>query len=680
MTEEMQGHFSDVAPDLPIDEEGLATEQLDPLALDIPDEELGEVFDKLLQESIDYYTYSHDLYARRDKNELYYLGKQIEDMEKQKLLKEYDSKFSDNVLYEIEGTIKPLAMSRLPDLIVTPGHDSEQSRIMADEVSKAIDTQVKSRQNRRVLGVAFKHLPVYFTGIIKARWDNELDDYVFESVHPSMVEVDHTSPTNNADDMRWIRQIVPWSVQEVIMRFPKKKEEFIAEVKKRNGIAIKDENDYEGLATVVKISEIWFHDYREIGENKVERVEGVMWKYFDVILGKMRNPNYDYTGSDEYFEYDTAGGKTKLSAEKAIAILAMDEMPANVKSEKVYHNYFDRPKKPFYFMGYDQWGLMPYDITSRLEQNIKNQKSVDKRGQQIEETLNQRGHNVFSKMGGLKPSDIQQLDLNNPDTDILVDGNVNDVHKFIAPARPDAAEFKDLDDIRNRMYAIAHANAVRGQIQTDVATTNQIARESDFTAADDLVEDTVNAAAEWMACWALQFIKLRYTVNHWRKLLGMAGDVVFLKLNQNMIEDGMEVMIKASGTDKLKAQNNALDEAKIEMIDPVNFFRDMGHKDYEQRAAMLIAFMGLKAGDPTYELKYVKSLDSAGAIADALMEADTEAQPPANAQPGTPAPAPAQAQAQTPAAAFNQPAPQQPTPTNTSAIPEVPQAPAGSVQ
>src|ERR1035437_8194835 len=108
----------------------------------------------------------------------------------------------DNVLYEIGGSIKPLLMTRLPDLMVLPGNDNEESELTAQEIGKAVDTQIKDRINRRILGLAVKHLPVYFTAIIKVRWDPEIDDYLFENIHPDLMECDYTSTTKDADNMK----------------------------------------------------------------------------------------------------------------------------------------------------------------------------------------------------------------------------------------------------------------------------------------------------------------------------------------------------------------------------------------------------------------------------------------------------------------------------------------------
>lgn len=414
---------------------------------------------------------------------------------------------------------------------------------------------------------------------------------------------------------------------------------------------------------------MWFDHYIRHTDKEVEKVSGVLWKFKDVILEKMKNPNFDYEGERRYFAYDeTEKGTQKraLNQDELNSILITGQLPSHVKEEQVYHNYFKTPRKPFYFFGYDQWGKQPYDETSRIEQNLQNQKSLDKRGKQLEETLDNRGHHVFSKEAGLTASDIEELDQNDPDEDLVVDGNVNDTHKYIEPARPTREEFEEMTTIRSRMYALSGSNAVRGQIQSEVATTNQIAREADFTRADDVVEDTINEAAEWMAEWSMQFIKLRYTIDHFRDILGIAGEAIYIKLNRNMISEGMVVKIKASGTDKLRAQNNAMEMAKMQMTDPYSFYVDMGLSDPEGRTTKLI----LAKTDPiTYLQKVVKGVNTSAALAQMLMNKEQIPPPATSTQPGVPnvpqLPQPSMAGPQGGM-------PQNPTPQNTVQAPVAP--------
>jgi len=130
-----------------------------------------------------------------------------------------------------------------------------------------------------------------------------------------------------------------------------------------------------------------------------------------------------------------------------------------------------------------------------------------------------------------------------------------------------------------------------------------------------LVEDTINAASEWMADWQMQFIKLRYTEDHMSQILGAKGKVTLVKLRRDMVQDGMEVTIKASSTDKLKAQRNALQMAELKLIDPLTFYEDMDMSDPKGRLEKLLLFNTDPAG---YFAKFVMDLENTGQMAGAL--------------------------------------------------------------
>ncbi len=588
-------------------EEGII-EPEDPLKLDIPDDELVKVIDKRIEDSKKFFEDKYNLKARRQKNEVYLFGRQIGEKESKNELKSYENRYLDNALYEIETSINPLAFSKLPDLIVTPGNETPESAESAKNISTIVDSDIKKRENRRALEIAFKHLPVYFTGIIKARWDpnkGDYGDYVYDNPHPDNIVVDYTCTTNNADDMNFIAEALPTTVQDVILKFPDKKEEFL-KIMRGEGLMVGMEPTWKELATPIKIWEVWFkwHEKQTDEKNEGEIIDGVIWKYKRLILKKMKDPNYDWEGQQKVM--DTITG-TEVPEGIMYQSMMMGGMPPGVQTETIYNNYFDAPRKPYCCIGDDQWGKIPYDETSRIEQNIYNQQNLDKRGKQINETLDDRGKHVFSKEGGLTPDDIEQMDMNDPNQDILVEGNVGDVHYYIQPARPTPQEFNDLNATRQKMFTLAGATNLNGLMQSDVATTNQIAREADYSRVDDLTEETVNYAAEWMAGWALQFIKLRYTQEHMRKILGSKGEVTFLRLKQDMIEDGMEVVIKASSTDKLKAQKNAMDMANAKLIDPLTFYQDMGLSDPEGRTAKLMMFNTDPMG---YIAKYCMGLNN----------------------------------------------------------------------
>ncbi len=599
-----------------IDSEVTVIEERDPLTLEVDDKELLRRIKRVVKDSTSFYESKYHLKERQKSNEKYLFGRQIEDIK----LKDYNTKFVDNVIWEAESYIKPIAVSRMPDVVVKPGQDTDEAKQIATDISKVVNSDIQSRDRRRVLGLAFRHLPVYFFGAIKYFWNPEKGkngDYEFIVVHPENLVLDHTSPTNNPDDMRFVDEACSYSVKEVVMRFPDKEEDLYKELNKQGVFSPTGSNQKndQGLSTIIQIHEIWFDWPEKVGsKQEYELVSGVAWYYGDTLLSKMKNPNWDWSGEKQTFTYkytapqtasDDKDSETKGSIENQLGLVQPTEDDLrnnivngtpnqNMQETTIFHNHFDNPRKPYIFMGYDQWGKTPLDETTRIEQNIYLQMNLDKRGKQNSEMMDRaRGKHIFSVDSGLKKEDIEELDMADPNSDILVEGDVNAVHSFIPGEQPSPQMIQDKQGIKETILNKAGVHgAVRGENNSDsTATTTQIAREGDFTRADDLTEDTINYAAEEMANAILQMIKLRYTEDHLVRLLGEDGQTVFTKINRDLIQDGMEVNISASGVDKLKAEQKAFDMAKIKMIDPLSFFTDINSSDPRGRTERLMIFM-----------------------------------------------------------------------------------------
>src|SRR5665213_1898693 len=121
----------------------------DPLALNISDKKLVKIIDKRIKASRRFFSGpKYNLYERRKKNEMYLLGRQINSREERNELKIYEARYLDNALYEIESTIKPIALQNMPDLIIAPEDGSDEAIKTAETLSKGINSQLKVRKNR----------------------------------------------------------------------------------------------------------------------------------------------------------------------------------------------------------------------------------------------------------------------------------------------------------------------------------------------------------------------------------------------------------------------------------------------------------------------------------------------------------------------------------------------------
>lgn len=663
----------------------------DPIQMEIADDDLVDIVNKRLKASQKFFEENYNLKARRKKNETFLFGRQLQERIDKKELKDYETRSSDNALYEIAGSKKALATSKIPDIIITPGGEDPQRKQSAKDLTAVIDDVNKSRHIREQVALAYKHLPANFIGILKARWDSKSGkdgDSTFDAIHPHYIVFDHTATNRDVNQMSFIGHWQPYTIQELLMQFPKKKDDLYRELQK-NGIMVGSTPTWTDMGSEINVWEIWFDWYKKKGTKELmskqeamnldpeaawEKVAGVLWKYEDVILDKRLDPNFDQKGEQKLFTYAVPGDETtkqEIDPQQLLMTLLQGQPMPQVRQETIYHNYFLTPQKPFFFMGYEQWGKTSLDETSWLEQNIRNQENLDDQNKTILDQLKTRIKHIWSRDSSLTKEDVQQLDMDAPRMDAMVDGSPRDVHEAIQPERPDVAQFNALSGTRSRMYDIAHAQAIRGNLQGQVATNNQIAREGDFTVSDDEVENTINPAYEWISQWQMQYIKLRYTQEHIREILGPAGDATYKRIRRDTPLDGMEVKIKTSSTDKLKAQRNAIEMAKLgpPYSNPLDTFRDMDMDDVEGRTERGIMFAQDPAG---YFTKYVLHLEGPAAQAAALNGAAGKVQPPGGpSQPNQPPQPAAQAMAST--------NPQNPSPNNTSAVPtSPPELPQGS--
>ena len=645
------------------------------LTLDVDDDKLVKFINAYAEKARKFYE-KKKIKQRREINKRFYFGRQIEtDFEKksntykgvtgERLLKTYEKPFSDNVIKEGEDALRPMVLSRLPDFIVNSGvQGNPASEKVAEAISKVVNAKITSRDMKRLLARAFRHHPVYFWAVIKYYWDPQAGnrgDTVYEVIHPENIIADMSATEADQEKMQVIIHYVEKPLKTWIMLFPKFEDKLI-EFARSEG-AFSGELNEESLAANLKIAEVWFDWSEKKEEFDPENPEfnfftAVCWKIKDTILDKKLNPNWDWEGSEQLF---FNGRPITDELIPQISMMGMD-VPG-IERKKIYKNFFKKPRKPFIFVAHEQWGEGPMDETSRVEENLLLQENYDVRGMQVTKMIDDsRGKHVYSTMSGLKRETVENMDVNNPDQDMVLDGDLRQIHSFINKEQPSNAMFADLTNTRERILARQHVHgASRGEVESQVATTNQIAREADFTAADDIRDDTVDGVAMQVAESWMHMAKLRYTKEHFEEILGRIGQEMLESLQEDMIEDGMVVTISSSGTDKLKAERQAKDEAQLGLIDPLSYYRDIGRDDPEKRAEMLFLF---QTAPELYYKRFVQGEEVQGIADEVAMFSQQRLATAQGQSAGQPGMAPGMM-------AGSRMPPMQPTPQNTGAIPEM---------
>ena len=533
------------------------------LELDIPEKDLLMVLDTKQRESEDFFNNKLNLDKRRKKNNDYWRGKQID----YGMFHKWQVPYVDNVIYRDVETIIPIAVSKVPDIIASPASEDPEKIKRAKALQSVLDFKVKQRHVRQVLRKATRHSLLDFIFIIKARWDKLKQTFVFEAIQPNKVILDHTATRTDfgmsSEAFDYIGEWIEEPLKVVISKFPNKKQEILD----RTAGGIKQENARQ-MANKIRYQEIWFTWHDEDGTP----IEGLLWRYKDLILDKMLNPYWDYEGK-----------------EKPVAVDPITGIPV---TELVRFNHFPVPMKPYIIMNYQYTGVSgPIDDTTPVEQALPLQDVVNKRGRQITELADKANPKKIISADFISKEDAVDI-TDDPGETIVGEGSVRDGFTHVPGIPPNPVLFQDL--VSNRLEIDnmigAHATTRGERVPEESGIARQITREGDFGRIDDMVLSLIEPATDEMANWMVHFMKVFGTEEHFTQVLGEAGKTEFVEFDRDSIDDGINITVKASTVDKTERRATATQLASAGSIDPLSLFEDLDAKNPIERAKRMIAF------------------------------------------------------------------------------------------
>jgi len=502
---------------------------------------------------------------KRKQSKAYWLGQQLGEDNRDGLLN-WQPTYMDNIIFRNTETIIANALSRLPTAVAIPPSGTIESKKLAKIIERKLNKEIKGANMRHVLRQSTRHLLVFMLGVIKYRWDPTQDqggEIEYDYVHPEDILIDPR--TNGKDNPRFVIQYLEEPLKVILAKFPKKKDEMF------NVLGIKAGTQNQ-LMSNIRYEEIWFTWYDDDGTP----FEGVAWKYQHVVLAKIKNPNWDYMG----------GEKANLVGDV----------------EFKYNNFLPRQAKPFIFMNYLNLGRRTIDDTSLIQQNISLQDTVNKRGRQITQLADTANGKWVASVSAFDSQDMARLVNDDPTQTILVNGRPADSITRVPGRGPDNSLFTAMQGNINSMNeGFGTHGAIRGAVETDVATTAQISREGDITRVDDLVFEAIERAVNSIANTMVHMMKIYYTEDHYIRDIGPDGRIVHNSISNDKIEDGVEIFVKASTTDKQTTGAIARELIGAGQIDPLTLFEDLDMENPMERAKRLMLFQS----DP---LKYMEEV------------------------------------------------------------------------
>lgn len=542
-------------------------ERAEELRLDLSDYDFKIIANRHIRNATAFWN-KKDIKGIQSRNVKYWLGKQLDDA----ALYDWQTPYMQNVIFRNVETIISNSLVRIPTPVAIPSSGTIMSRNNAKALEHKLRKDIDSPKMRRKLRQALRHLMLMRIGAIKVRWDDNLlhgkGDYVFEVVHPDDLLVDATTAFDNNPKM--VVHYLEETIKQVQAKFPHKK----AEIWEKFNIKQGTESQ---LATTIRYEEIWFTWYDDDGLP----VEGVGWKYNDLVLDIIKNPYYDYEGY----------GKGEDS------------------TAREYKNYLEFPEKPFIFFNYLNLGKTLLDDTSLVDQNIVQQDNVNKRGRQITQQADTaNGKWVFSSDAISKPEAEKVTDA--PYEHIMVKGRATDGAIRISGQPPSETLFAALQsDISSMDSSFGTHGPIRGEAVSDTATTNILSKEGDVTRVDDLVAEAIEVGVSKIVEWSTHMIKMFYTEEHYVKDLGADGKLLHAALSSDVIEDGMEVSVKASTSNADMIRAEATELAKGGLIDPLTMFEDLDKDNPKERAKRVILYNA----DPIKYMEEILEMDTGDA-------------------------------------------------------------------
>lgn len=531
------------------DETYLPDEQYETFNLSMPDDTLRKMLIDSLDANIDYWNQKPWQLKKTDKeNTNFLLGNQNNVAEFLKPNASGD--FDDNRLIASVRAILSYATGSLAKPEITPSRSDDDYIKMARSIQNALYQHSADEKVDQKTRAAVLNLLVRKRGYMKLRYDPNAGvygDITTEVCNPEDIIIDRFAGFMSNPNIIYHR--IRCTVDELIARFPKKEKDI------RIAYSIKA-GRFSQMARYITYFEAWF-TYMD-KDNKPR--EGVAWflPEHELILDKMPNPNWIYTGDDK---------KDKQT------------------------NALVRPPKPFVWFNYVNMGHSFIDETCLFEQARPQQELLNNRLRQFNKNVDfMNGRWVYSKKA---LSDEDAARFVNKGSRTLLGVNAEDVGKAVQVLTPDIMPkqvYESVIDARNEIDGLMGTPSVfKGAQPTtqDTLGRDLMVKQQAGMLQDDLVR-AVNIGMEQYYQIKLQMMRVYYTDDYWFQVKGGDGKFDFIMLNGDMIDSNVKIGVQVDSTlplDKASIRQTAMELWQAgQAIDYETFMKDLGLPDPEVRA------------------------------------------------------------------------------------------------
>ena len=422
-------------------------------------------------------------------------------------------------------TIVPYWVNRTPE--PTPVYkglknDVRERIIKAAQIAWEVNDDMKWKTQQTVL-----HWAIYKIGWLKMRWNQDKEGIETMNVLPLKIGFDPRA--TNLNNCEYIWELMEDSAENLVKKFPKKEKEIYSLI-----------GGEERKKSKLRYIEFW-------GGNG----KWVAWKLQNILLDKMKNPNFDYENPD--------------------------------------NNIFKEPRFPYLLLNCFNLGYNLYDDTSIVEQARPLQDSVNKLERQILD-LNEGQKRVWVGSGeAISKESFQKIINETGDIGVYMDRKIPQGGLQLPLAgKPDASLFNNLEHLLSEIDNVmgVHA-ALRGQYTPGMARIGMrgYAMMINQDLAKDLIVSRIEQLAENWFNMYFHFCKVYYPAD-----IEFNSSEMSVPLTKEEIPQGLRIMVKKGSmlpVDRASRADMALKLAGLGLEAPLDVYKDLGYGDAETRVKNL---------------------------------------------------------------------------------------------
>lgn len=487
-----------------------------------------------------------------------------------------------------------------PMINFVPGRDGEESEKLARKLEGYFKKKFQDRNVKEVMRMGLRNLYFARLIVIKPFWNPKINDFDVKSIDPRDIRVGKYA--RKEDESEFAIEEVKDNLCSLIARFPEKEEEILV----KSGFTKENIDQAYIMNPEVKYKEAWIGDY-------------VIFKYDNIILGKIRNPYWDWDGmlitDEEEQQINASYGEDRRAIMTGIKVdqenrqpspevetdapqMVEGEIPPNeghseaLSYKSYYFNYFNQPRKPYIFGTILNNENTPIGRTDFITLALPLQMSVDKRKQDIGKNCELVNGVIKVDSEVMGKQDAQALAFEAQGI-IWGKGVVDGVQRETGAALPQMV-FDDMLDSREEIDNImAASSAFRGEREGQETKAGRLALiEQSFLRLNELVQ-LVDFVYGEICGWSYQLAKTRYTEYHYAKWLGKDNAMEVIDLIQDDFETGSEVQVVPGKTLPVDSEfrfERAQKDVEQGIISPEDYMEEAGYNNPKEMARNAVAF------------------------------------------------------------------------------------------